>query len=65
MATDDKNNWRRLAAVAVCSLLVLAALVALRGPDSISADAAGLAGSWLLSGPSWWHPLTASGAPSR
>ena len=64
MATDDKNNWRRLAAVAVCSLLVLAALVALRGPDSIGADAAGLAGSWLLSEPSWWHPLTASGAPS-
>jgi len=64
MATDDKSNWRRFVAVTVCSLLVLAALVALRGPDSIGADAAGLAGSWLLSGPSWWHPLTASGAPA-
>lgn len=63
-ASDDKHNWRRFAAIAVCSLLVLAALIALRGPDDIGAEAAGLAGSWLLSEPSWWHPLTASGAPA-
>jgi len=62
--TGTKSRWRRLAAVAFSSLLVLGALVALRGPDSIAEDAAQLAGSWLLSVPSWWNPLTASGAPT-
>ena len=62
--TTGQNNWRRLAAVVVSSLLVLGALVALRGPDQISTAAAELAGSWLVSGPSVWHPLTASGAPT-
>lgn len=62
--SGDKSNWRRIGAVAVSSLLVLGALVALRGPDHISTGAADLAGSWLLSGPAWWHPLTASGAPT-
>jgi tetratricopeptide (TPR) repeat protein len=62
--TTGQNNWRRLAAIVVASLLVLGALIALRGPDPISAAAAELAGSWLVSGPSLWHPLTASGAPT-
>jgi len=62
--TTGENNWRRLAAIVVASLLVLGALIALRGPDSISTAAAEVTGSWLVSGPSIWHPLTASGAPT-
>lgn len=62
---DQRRGWRRLLALALCSLLVLAALVALRGPDAIAAAAAQLTGSWLLSGPSIWHALTLAGAPTQ
>ena len=62
---EQRRGWRRLLALAVCSLLVLAALVALRGPDTIAPGSAELAGSWLLSGPSFWHPLTLAGAPTQ
>ena len=52
-------------ALVISSSLVLAALVALRGPDPIGGTAAELAGAWLLSGPSFWHPLTLLGAPTQ
>lgn len=63
--TEQRQGWRRLIALVVCGLLVLAALVALRGPDAIAPATAELAGSWLLSGPSVWHPLSVAGAPSQ
>ena len=62
---DQRGGWRRLVALAVCALVVLGALVALRGPDAIGPSAAELAGSWLLSGPAIWHPLSLSGAPTQ
>jgi tetratricopeptide (TPR) repeat protein len=61
---ENRSNWRRLVALAVCALFVLGALIALRGPEAISAGVAEEAGLWLLSGPSFWHPLTLSAAPS-
>ena len=61
---DNRSNWRRLVALAICALFVLGALVSLRGPDAISAATAEESGLWLLSGPSLWHSLTLSAAPA-
>lgn len=61
---ENRSNWRRFVALAVCALFVLGALIALRGPDAISAAAAEESGLWLLSGPSFWNPLTLWAAPS-
>lgn len=47
------------------SLLVLAALVSLRGPDAMGENAAEAAGTWLLSGPAFWSSHTLLGAPSQ
>jgi tetratricopeptide (TPR) repeat protein len=62
---EPRSNWRRLVALLFASLLVLAALVALRGPDSIGEAAAQAAGGWLISGPSVWDPLTLLGAVTQ
>jgi len=61
---ENRSNWHRLVALFVCALFVLGALVALRGPDAISAKTAEESGLWLLSGPSLWNPLTLFAAPS-
>jgi hypothetical protein len=63
--TGLRSNWRRFAAMVPASLLVLAALVALRGPDAIGDSTAEETGAWLLSGPAFWNPLTLLGAPSQ
>jgi tetratricopeptide (TPR) repeat protein len=62
---DQRGGWRRLVALVFSALLVLGALVALRGPDTIGPSSAELAGAWLLSGPAVWHPLALSGAPTQ
>ena len=62
---EQRGGWRRLTALVLCSLLVLAALVAVRGPDAIATAAAELGGTWLLSGMSAWHPLTLTGVPTQ
>lgn len=58
---EDRRGWRRKVALFIASASVLAALVALRGPDPISVDAANTTGAWLLSGPSAWSPQTPFG----
>jgi hypothetical protein len=50
--------WKVVIALSISSLMVLAALIALRGPDSIAADRTRSIGAWLLTGPSFWHFLT-------
>ncbi len=62
---DSRSNWRRLAAMVFASLVVLGALVMLRGPDAIGHASAEAAGGWLLSGPSAWDPLTLFGAVTQ
>lgn len=49
--------WKVVIALGISSLLVLAALIALRGPDTIAADRAQSIGAWLLTGPVVWHYL--------
>ncbi len=62
---DPRSNWRRLLAFVFASLLVLGALVALRGPDAIGRASAETSGGWLLSGPAAWNPLTLLGAVTQ
>ncbi len=59
------GQWRRVTALCIASLLALAALVGMRGPDSLGTDAVQTTGTWLLSGPSLWHPLAPEGATNR
>ncbi|MEX1045686.1 MAG: hypothetical protein WEC73_06120 [Chthoniobacterales bacterium] len=56
---DDKKvkgGWRRIVGLWVSAAAVLAALVALRGPDWIGPATAELIGSWRLSDFSPWNP---------
>jgi len=55
------GGWRRIAGLWVSAAALLAALVALRGPDWIGPATAELVGAWRLTGSSAWHP-TAPGA---
>lgn len=48
--------WRRAAGFAVAAIAVLAALIAVRGPDAIGLDTASAIGAWRLSG-SLFDPL--------
>lgn len=57
--------WRRILAILVSSLVVLGALIAVRGPDPVGPASAELVGSWLLTGPALWTPLTLSGASTQ
>lgn len=59
------GQWRRVTALCIAALLALAALVGMRGPDSLGTGAVQTTGSWLLSGPSLWHPLAPEGSTSR
>lgn len=64
---EERAGWRRKVALFIAAASTLAALVALRGPDQISAATADATGAWLLSGPSAWSPQTLLGiisAPS-
>lgn len=64
---EERAGWRRKVALCIAAASTLAALVALRGPDQISAATADATGAWLLSGPSAWSPPTLLGiiaAPS-
>lgn len=60
--TPGPFGWKQFIALAISSLAVLAALVAVRGPDPVAPDSAVTAGAWLASGPGFWHPLTPLGA---
>jgi hypothetical protein len=58
-ASDPQaRTWKFITAIGISSLVVLAALVALRGPDTIATERAQSVGGWLLSGPKFWHFLT-------
>ena len=61
-AKERYAGWRRNLALAIASASVLAALVALRGPDLVAAKVADSAGTWLLSGPSMWNANAIFGA---
>lgn len=54
-----------MVAVVVSAAAVLAALVALRGPDQIGLETASMVGAWKLTGPSWWSPLTPAAAGAQ
>ncbi len=56
------ETWRRLLGFGVSSLILLAALIALRGPDWIGTATAEAVGAWRLSDHSFWHPLAPFGA---
>lgn len=58
-ASDPQaRTWKVVTAISISSLVVLAALVAIRGPDTIAPDRARSVGGWLLTGPQIWHFLT-------
>ncbi len=56
------ETWKRLLGFCVSSLVLLAALVALRGPDWIGPATAEAVGAWRLSDFALWHPLAPFGA---
>lgn len=56
------GRWRISVAFAVSAAAVLAALIALRGPDSIGLAVAREVGVWKLSGPALWDSLTLFGS---
>jgi len=58
---EDRRGWRRKLALIIASASVLAALVALRGPDQISTAVAHTTGAWFLSGSSAWSVQTLFG----
>lgn len=56
------EHWKRALAFGVSALAVLAALVALRGPDTIGLQTAEAVGAWRVTGNTVWHPLAPFGA---
>ncbi len=56
------ERWRRALAFCVSALVVLAALVALRGPDAIGLQTAEAVGTWRVADNAVWHPLAPFGA---
>lgn len=56
------ESWRRALAFGVSSLVLLGALVALRGPDSIGLQTAEAVGAWRITEYALWHPLAPFGA---
>ena len=60
-----KGGWRRIVGLWVSAAALLAALVALRGPDWIGPATAELVGSWRLTGFSLWNPAAPSAAFSE
>ena len=64
MKSDNRSagGWRRAIALSVAGCLLLGALVALRGPDTLGTAPTEIAGGWKLSGPSLWAPLAPLGA---
>ena len=58
---EERRGWQRKLALLIAAASVLAALIALRGPDQISVSTAGTTGAWLLSGPSAWSAQTIFG----
>lgn len=62
--TEQHAGWRRKAALLIAAAATLAAVVALRGPDQITAATANAAGAWLLSGSSVWDVNTLLGSLS-
>lgn len=64
MPDEEKSRgaWRHLVALGFSALAILAALIALRGPDWISPATAEMIGSWRLAGFPVWNATTPSAA---
>ncbi len=56
------KSWRGWIGFGISSLVLLAALIALRGPDPIGVGTAQMVGAWRLTDFSLWHPLAPFGA---
>lgn len=56
------ESWQRMLGFAASSLIALAAVIALRGPDWIGPGLAESTGAWRLTGNALWHPLAPFGA---
>lgn len=54
----QRLGWKRALSFAFTAIAVLAALIAVRGPDAVGSSAVEMVGAWKLSGPAFWHPLT-------
>ena len=59
---SNGETWRRLLAFGVSSIALLAALIALRGPDAIGLGTAQAVGAWRLTDFALWNPLAPFGA---
>jgi len=61
---EERAGWRRKVALFIAAAATLAAMIAVRGPDQITAASAEATGAWLLSGPSLWNGQAIFGAVS-
>lgn len=59
---SDAGFWRGWIGFGISALVLLAALIALRGPDPIGMDTAQAVGAWRLADYALWHPLAPFGA---